>query len=99
MDLKTFLSSTQPVKFAALCSRDPLHYSSRSVISRTQAVYCVVFLVSSQLVTAKRRLTTHPDPLGKFSPELCGESLKSSTTAAVRLASCFFARITDFSVP
>ena len=56
---------------------DPLHNSSRSMISLARAACCVVFLVNlgnlgnSQLLTAKRHLASHADPLGKLSPNLC----------------------------
>ena len=58
-----------------MAHRDLLHNAWRSVISRVWAACCVVCLVNSQLLTAKRRLASHPDRLGKFWPELCRRSL------------------------
>ena len=59
-----------------------LHNLSRSVISLSRVVCCVVFLgnlCNSQLLTEKRRLAARPDPLGKFLPELYREFLFASS--------------------
>ena len=66
-----------------LTVRDPLHNSSRFVIRRARAACCVVFLVNSQLLTAKRRLASHPDPSATFSRELCSKSLKQFLQSAL----------------
>ena len=42
--------------------RDGLHNSLRSVIARSRAVYCVVFLANSRAIGCKKRLVAHPDP-------------------------------------
>ena len=62
---------------------DPLHNSSQFVISRARAACCVVFLVNSQLLIAKRRLASHPDPSVTFSRELCSKSLKQFLQSAL----------------
>ena len=55
--------------------RDPLHNSLRSVIGRTRAVSCVVFLANSPAIGCKRRLAARSDPTATASPELCRVSL------------------------
>ena len=57
-------------------AKDPLHNSLRPVINRTRTVCCVVFLVNSGLLTAKRRLAAHPDPAATDPQELCRGSLR-----------------------
>ena len=53
------------------CHRDPLHNSLRSVVSRTRAVCCVVFLADSLAIGKKKRLASHPESTATASPELC----------------------------
>ena len=55
-------------------SREPLHNSLRSVVKRTRAARCVVFLTNSLAIGCKRRLVAHPEPTATASPELCRES-------------------------
>ena len=59
--------------------KDPLHNSLRSVISRTRAVCCVVFLANSRAIGCKKTpcIPSHPEPTATASPELCRGSLVS----------------------
>ena len=72
------------VMTAAGSATDPLHNLPRSVISGARAVCCVVFLLNSPLLTAKRRLAAHRDSLDKSSPELCRRSLNLSMSEKLR---------------